>query len=467
MTRINARVAIVGVCALLGLGAGLEADDWPQWRGVDRHGIWTEDGIVDQLPDQLQVTWRVPIQSGYAGPAVAAGRVFVTDWAEDPQSRTMDGRERALALDERTGEVLWTREWPTSYRMLQSSYATGPRATPTVDGDRVYVVGATGILSCFDVASGELIWRTNYVEDYGTFVPTWGIAGAPLVDGDRLIALVGGEPDALVVAFDKHTGDELWRALNVTGELGYGQPVIYEAGGVRQLIVWHPTALVALDPTTGATYWEQPFDAGLGLSIATPVKGGSYLLVSHYLNGSMMMRLNADRPAATMLWKGQSRSELPDETDGLHSLITTPLIIGDYAYGVGSYGELRGLDARTGERLWMSREMTVQARWSTAFMVRHGDRYFVNNDDGDLLIAQFTPTGYVELGRTTLIEADGRSDRGLYYSRQFRGTPRAAREGQSHDRPINWTHPAYANRHIVQRNNSEIIRASLAAADYD
>ena len=148
MTRINARVAIVGVCALLGLGAGLEADDWPQWRGVDRHGIWTEDGIVDQLPDQLQVTWRVPIQSGYAGPAVAAGRVFVTDWAEDPQSRTMDGRERALALDERTGEVLWTREWPTSYRAA-ASYATGPRATPTVDGDRVYVVGATGILSCF------------------------------------------------------------------------------------------------------------------------------------------------------------------------------------------------------------------------------------------------------------------------------------------------------------------------------
>ena len=200
------------------------------------------------------------------------------------------------------------------------------------------MVGATGVLSCFDVETGELIWRIDYIEDYDTFVPTWGIAGAPLVDGDRLIALVGGEPDALVVAFDKQTGREIWRALNVEGELGYGQPVIYEAGGVRQLIVWHPAALVALDPTTGHVYWKQPLEAGLGLSIATPVESGAYLLISDFLRGSTMMRLSADLPAATMLWQGQSRSELPDQTDGLHSLITTPIINGDYVYGVGSSG---------------------------------------------------------------------------------------------------------------------------------
>ena len=295
MTKPLAAV-VVGVWALFGMGAALEADDWPQWRGADRSGVWAETGIVDQLPDQLRIAWRVPIGSGYSGPAVADGRVFVTDWAEDPQSRTMDGTERALALDEQTGEVLWTREWPTTYRMLQASYAIGPRATPTVDGDRVYVVGATGTLLCLDSATGELLWRTDYVEDYGSFVPTWGISSAPLVDGDRLIAVVGGEPDALVVAFDKHTGDELWRVLQVVGELGYGQPVIYEAGGVRQLIVWHPGALVALDPETGDTYWEQPWEVGAGLSIATPVKSGDYLLVSHFLNGSMMMRLSHDRP---------------------------------------------------------------------------------------------------------------------------------------------------------------------------
>ena len=166
---------------------------------------------------------------------------------------------------------------------------------------------------------------------------------------------------------------------------------------------------MSLDPETGGLYWEQDWEVGAGMSVATPVKSGDYLLVTQFYNGSMMMRLNQDRQAASMLWQGSSRSELPDQTDGLHSLITTPLIIGDYVYGVGSYGELRSLDARTGERRWMSDQMTAQTRWGAAFLVRHRDRYFVNNDDGYLMIARFTPEGYVELDRTRLVVPDGSS----------------------------------------------------------
>ena len=430
----------------------LEADDWPQWRGPDRHAVWRETGIIDMFPDSgLKVVWRAPVRSGFAGPAVAGGRVFVLDWQEDPKSRTMDGTERLVALDEETGAEIWTHQWATTYRMLQRSYAIGPRATPTVDGDRVYVVGASGMLRCVSAETGDLIWHKNYIDDYDTSVSTWGIAGSPLVDGDRLIAVVGGEPDALVVAFDKYSGAELWRAVDVVGEMGYGQPVIYEAGGARQLIVWHAAALVSLNPGTGAVYWDQPWDVGMGMSVATPVRDGNYLLVSQFYNGSMMMRLDTDRPAASMLWKGSSRSELPDETDGLHAMITTPIVSGDFVYGVGSYGELRGLSARTGERLWMSDKMTAQARWGTAYMVRQGDRYFVSNDDGYLIIARFTPEGYVELDRTKLIEPTSRS--GFGPQRRF-------------DRPVSWSHPAYANRHIVQRNDKEVVRASLAASDY-
>ena len=460
MTTGNVRGTRRGARALVVLGllavaaAPVVADDWAQWRGPDRLAVWQEDGILESFPeDGLKVTWRTPLRSGFAGPAVAGGRVFVLDWMEDPQSRTLDGTERLVALDEETGEVLWTHEWTTTYRMLMSSYAVGPRATPTVDGDRVYAVGATGRLFCFDAASGDVIWSKDYIADYDTSVPTWGIASAPLVDGEKLIAVVGGEPDALVVAFDKRTGEEIWRAVEVVGEMGYGQPVIYEAGGARQLIVWHAAALVSLDPETGAVYWAEEWEVGAGMSVATPVRSGDYLLVSQFYNGSLMMRLNADRPAATLLWKGSSRSEMPDQTQGLHSLITTPLIIGDHVYGVGSYGELRGLDARTGERVWMSADMTTQERWGTAFLVRHRDRYFVNNDNGDLIIAQFTPEGYVELDRTKLIEADGSAGIGAGPNRRW-------------DRAINWTHPAYANRHVIQRNNSEIVRASLAAGDY-
>ena len=431
--------------------ASVTAEDWPQWRGADRQGVWHESGIIERFPTGgLEVSWRTPVAAGYAGPAVADGRVFLLDWSEDPESRTLDGTERVLALDELTGAVLWTHEWTTSYRMLMVTYAIGPRATPTVDGDRVYVVGATGRMWCLDVESGDVIWQHDFVEEYNTSVPTWGVTSAPIVDGDRVITLVGGEPDALVVAFDRETGQEVWRALEVYQEMGYAQPVIFEAGGARQLIIWHTGALVSLDPTTGDVYWDEPWEVRSGLSVATPVRTENYLLVSQFYHGSLMMRLDTDRPEATMLWKGSSRSELPDATDGLHALITTPIIEDDYIYGVGSYGELRGLSARTGERLWMSGEMTAQNRWGTAFMVRHGDRYFVNNDEGDLIIARFTPQGYVEIDRTTLIEPTS-----------VGGHTRA-----QWTRTVNWSHPAFANRHIFQRNDKELIRVSLAAADY-
>ena len=450
LARRTLRSLALAALALLVAAPGF-ANDWPQWRGEDRRGEWTETGIVEALPDELKVAWRVPVNSGYSGAAVADGRVFISDWVEDPESRTMDGTERALALDEETGEVLWVREWPTTYRMLMVSYAIGPRATPTVDGDRVYVVGAAGDLYCLDVETGDVLWEKHYIADYDSFIPTWGVTSAPIVDGDRLITVVGGEPGGLVMAWDKRTGEEIWRALDVVGEMGYGQPIIIEAGGARQLIIWHAAALVSLNPETGEVYWDEEWEAGAGMSVATPVRSGNYLVVSQFYRGSMMMQLNQDRPDATMMWRGRSRSELPGETDGLHAMITTPLIEGDYLYGVGSYGELRGLDARTGERLWMSDEMTAQARWGTAFMVKHGDRYFVVNDDGFLILAQFTSEGYVEHGRIELIEAT--SDAAFGPTRRFA-------------RPVNWSHPAYANGHIVHRNDNEIIRVSLRAADY-
>ena len=319
--------------SLLLMTAPLVANDWPEWRGAGRTGVWTETDIVDELPAELKVKWRVPINSGFSGPAIVDGRVFITDWAEDPASRTMDGTERAIALDEESGEILWTREWPTSYRMLMQSYAIGPRATPTVDGDRVYVVGAAGDLYCLSVETGEVIWEKHYLTDYDSFVPTWGVASSPIVDGDRLITVVGGEPGGLIMAFDKETGAEVWRALDVVGEMGYGQPIIIEAGGARQLIVWHAAALVSLNPETGELFWEEVWDARGGMSVATPVWSGNYLLVTQFYLGSMMMQLDQDRPGATMLWRGQSRSEMPDGTEGLHALITVPLIEGDFIYG--------------------------------------------------------------------------------------------------------------------------------------
>ena len=424
------------ICVLKITFAPIFAEDWPEWRGKGRNGIWTESGILDKFPEKgLTAVWRTPIHGGFAGPAVAAGRVFVTDFK---RSSGKKGMERALCLDEKSGKILWTREWDADYQGI--SYDTGPRATPTVDGDRVYIVGGSGTLLCLNARTGDVIWRKDYVKDYRMQMPTWGIASAPLVDGDRLIAIVGGQPDAKVIAFDKMTGKEIWRALPSDSEQGYSQPVIVAARGTRQLIIWDPTAVVALDPATGKTYWQHPFRINLGLTLATPVFDGSRLLVSSFYNGSMLLDLAKEK--ASVIWKGKSNSEI--NTDGLHAVVNTPVIDGDYIYGICSYGQFRCLNLKTGERIWETMEVTKEkARWASGFIVRHGDRYFINNDRGELIIAKLSAQGYQEISRTQLIKPTS--------------NPGNRRELGA----VNWSHPAYANRHIVARNDEEITSVSL------
>ncbi len=418
------------------------AADWPEWRGRGRRGVWEETGLLPAFPKQgLQIKWRTPIGGGFSGPAVAAGRVFVTDFR--PASRHR-GAERILCLDERTGDVIWAREWEADYTGIQMTYATGPRATPTVDGELVYALGAAGRLVCLRTADGAVVWERDYVRDFGLRLPVWGVAAAPLVYRDRLICLVGGAPDAGVVAVDKRSGRERWRASGAGPEPGYSQPLLVEYGGATQAIVWHSAAVSSFDPMTGRQYWNQPFRIHLNLPVATPVHSGPRLLVSSFFNGSLMMELARDRPAARLAWKGRSDSEI--RTDGLHALITTPVIDGDYIYGICSYGQLRCLRADTGARVWETLAVTgEQARWAAAFIVRNGDRYFINNDAGELIIAKLSPQGYQEISRTGLIKPTSRS-----------GNRRKAGA-------VNWSHPAYANRHIFARNDEEILCASLAA----
>jgi outer membrane protein assembly factor BamB len=413
------------------------SEDWPEWRGKGRIGIWNESGILDEFSEKgLTLLWRTPIHAGFAGPAVAAGRVFVTDFEA---TAGLKGTERALCLDEKSGKILWTRAWEVNYGKI--SYPVGPRATPTVDVDRVYIVGATGTLICLSTRTGDVIWQKDYAKDYGMQMPTWGITSAPLVDRDRLIAIVGGQPDAKVMAFDKMTGKEIWRALPSDSEQGYCQPVIFEVGGIRQLIIWHPSAVVSLDPLTGKVYWQQPFRINMGMTLATPVLSGTHLLVSSFYNGSMLLDITGE--AARVLWKGKSDSEI--NTDGLHAVINTPVIDGDYIYGICSYGQFRCLDLKTGERVWETMEVTKEkARWASGLIVRQGDRYFINNDRGELIIAKLSPKGYQEISRTQLIKPTTNSG-----NRRELGA-------------VNWSHPAYADRCIFARNDEEIVSMSLA-----
>ncbi len=424
--------------------ASPSAEDWPEIAGRGRLGVWNETGILDTFPEHgLKVRWRTPIRAGYSGPAVADGRVFVLDWVETQRPR---GTERAMALDEKTGKILWTQEWTADYRGI--SWPVGPRATPTVDGGRVYVLGADGKLFCLRAATGEILWKKDFAADYGAdhlkWAFDWGFASSPLVDGNRLICLVGGKGDAKVVAFDKMTGKEIWRALSSDSDLGVAQPIIITAGGARQLIIWYPGAVASLNPETGKQYWEVPYRVGGSMTVAIPVQHGSNLFFTTFYDGPMMLTLDDTKPAATVLWKGKSDSEI--QTDGLHAVTTTPVILGDHIYGICSYGQFRCLVAKTGERIWETQAVTKErARWAAGVIVRQGDRLFINNDRGELIIVKPSPSGYQEISRTHLIK------------------PTSPPQNRRQLVNVNWMYPAYANRHIYARNDEEIISASLAA----
>jgi outer membrane protein assembly factor BamB len=409
--------------------------------------VWRETGIMQKFTEGgPPIRWRTPIGAGYAGPAVAQERVYVIDRqlakeANNPanplERGIIHGTERVLCLEETTGKVLWKQEYDAAYTM---SYPAGPRATPLVQDGKVYTLGAEGHLLCLDTKSGDVVWSHELKQDYGIPAPLWGFSAHPLLDGNRLICLVGGS-NTTVVAFNKDTGAVIWHALTAK-DPGYCPPVIIHAGGKPQLIVWHPESVNSLNPETGEVYWSHPCNIKAGMTIATPRQIKDCLFLTCFYNGSMMLRLDSDKPAATLAWESKRVSE--KNTDALHCTMSTPFSEDGYIYGVCSYGQLRCLKADTGERLWETLDATThdgnEMRWANAFIVKNNDRFFLFNEKGDLIIAKLSPKGYERISSAHLLEPTNTSA----------------------GRDVIWSHPAFANRCMYARNDKEIICVNLA-----
>lgn len=430
------------------------ADDWPQWLGPKRDGVWREDGILGKFPQGgPKVRWRTPIGEGYSGPAVAHGKVYITDrvrpkGVENPDNAfdrktRVPGVERILCLSEADGKIHWKQEYLCEYKI---SYGSGPRTTPAVADGKVYTIGAMGHLYCCDANDGKVVWSKDLPEIYQMDVPVWGFSGSPLVDGERLICLVGGK-GSVAVAFDKNTGKELWKALSAN-EPGYAPPMIYTIDGIRQLILWHPESVNSLNPETGEVYWTQRYGTKkfikAGMTIPTPRLDRDKLFLTNFYDGPLMLQVKGTKQP-TILWQGQGRSEKPDGTDSLHSVMSTPFIKDGYIYGVCSYGELRCIDEATGKRIWETHKATTgeSRRWGHAFLVEQGDRVILFNELGDLIIARMTPKGYQEIDRANILVPTNTM------------APPAGRR-------VIWSHPAFANRSVYARNDKEIICVSMA-----
>lgn len=443
------RISPVSLIILLSLPFQiLDADDWPQWFGPEGDGVWRETGILAKFPDGgPHVLWRTPIRRGYAGPSVSGQKVYIMDRMVDrsPEARresartgAQPGNERLLCLDVGTGKTLWQESYPASYTM---SYPAGPRATPLVDGMRVYTLGAEGLLACRSTKDGQLLWGHDFKKRYQIKTQTWGFAASPLIHGKHLICLAGGD-GSTAVAFDKVTGKEAWRALDA-GQPGYCAPRIVKYSGRDLLIIWHPESVNALDPSTGKLFWTIPWKIRFGLTIPVPqMIDKEHLFLSSFYNGSMLLRLKENNGDPEIIYRTEKSSER--QTTHLHGIMNTAVLQGGHLFAACSYGQFRCMEALTGKRVWESFKpvgLDKPTRWGTVFVTPHEDRFFLFSETGDLAIARLSTRGYEEIDRANVIEPNGADLR---------------------QRTIVWSHPAYANKCVFIRNDTEVICLSLA-----
>jgi outer membrane protein assembly factor BamB len=442
------RRAIISAIAATALAAtAAPADDWPQWLGPKRDAVWAETGLLDRFPaGGPKVLWRAPVDGGFSGPAVQGGRVYVMDyvategsrWEPGPGKRDrLKGRERLQCLNAADGKLLWKHEYDCPYAV---SYASGPRCTPTVSGGKVYTLGTMGDLHCLDATDGRVVWAKDLKKEYRIETPMWGFSGHPLVDGQKLFVTVGGDGSVLV-AFDKDTGKELWRALSAK-EPGYCPPSIIEAGGTRQLVLWTPDGISSVDPETGKVHWTADLTPDHGMSIMAPRQWKDFLFAGGIGFKAAAFRLSSDKPAATRIWEGKRDT-------AVYPVNSTPFIEDGIIYGVDQPGALRAVRIETGERLWETHRPVVgrdeppgtRHGSGTAFLVKNGDRFVIFGETGDLILAKLSATGYQEISRVKILE------------------PTLSTFG----RTMVWSHPAFANRCVYARNDKEIVCVSLAS----
>lgn len=406
---------------LFSLPFTLSAGDWPQWRGLNRDGVWNETGILQTFPtDGFKPRWRVPVGEGFSSPVVAEGRVYVTD---TPQKKPTT-QERVLCFDETTGRRLWEHTQTVHYPRTAHG---GPVATPIVRDGKLYHMGWSGMVRCLDAATGVPRWE----KDLGDRRQEFEGSASPLVEGNLLIVCFGwkGAGEGTVYALDKDTGALVWRTLGETATSS--SPIVISAGGVRQLIVWTGESISSLVPATGAVLWREQVNANWGVPpVTTPVFEAGRLLV-----GARMFQLNSQKPAATLVWPQDA-----GVAQRLLSDISTALVRDGHVFSLkNSVSKFVCLDATTGESRWQTERITENRAGASVHITVNGDSVLMFNERGELIRARLTPTGYEEISRARLIEPTH---------------PNAGRN-------VVWSPPSFANGRVFARSDKELVCVDL------
>jgi outer membrane protein assembly factor BamB len=348
-------------------------DDWPQWRGPNRDGISPETGLLKDWPQGgPPLAWKATgAGEGYSSFAVTQGRVYTLGARGDT--------EYVLAYDVATGKRLWE---VAHGRRFSNDRGNGPRATPTIDGDRIYAFGASGDLSALDAATGKVAWKINVLPEYGGSNITWGLSESPLVLSDRILVNAGGT----IVALKKTNGSVIWRSAG--DEAGYSSAVLQKTGSVSQAIFFTSRRVLGVDVNSGRQLWNYTKVANNTANIATPIVRGNRVFVSSaYGTGGALLELTPSGDNVSVREVYFTRRMMNHHA--------TSILIGDYLYGFDN-AILTALKFDTGEVAWQNRSV---GKGSLAFA---DDRLYLYSESGVVGLAEASPTGYREHGRFEL-----------------------------------------------------------------
>ena len=361
------------LAALPAVVSNRAVDDWPQWRGPNRDGRSAETGLLKAWPaGGPPLVWRTTgAGDGYSSFATSGGRLFTLG--------ARGGTEYVVAFDAASGKRLWETAHGTRF---SNDRGDGPRATPTIEGDRVYAFGASGDLSVLDTASGKVHWNVNVLKEFRGSNIQWGLSESPLVLTDRILVNAGGT----IVALTKTDGKPIWK----TGgdEAGYSSAVVHKTGNVSQAIYFTGSRVIGVDVSSGRQLWSYSQVANRTANIATPiVRGNRVFLSSDYGTGAALLELTPSGNNVTakeVYFTRQMRNH--------HA---TSILVGDYLYGFSS-AILTAMKFDTGEVAWQDRSV---GKGSLTFA---DDRLYLYSEGGVVGLAEASPAGYREHGRFEL-----------------------------------------------------------------
>ena len=336
MTRATGRLFLYCVAASLVAGVSSRAGEWPQWRGPDRNGHAKRERLLKTwAPGEPHRLWSVPIGAGFGSVAVSTGWLY-TIYADRRA-------EYAAAFDSTNGALIWKARLGPLFRDVNGD---GPRSTPTVDSDRVYVLGASGTLAALNARTGAVLWRRHLVKDLRGAVPEFGYASSPLIEQGKVFVPVGGLENALV-ALDARTGEVAWTTYS--GHPGYSSPIAVTLGGTRQIVAFLGDGIVGADPRTGKLLWSWPWRAGRNEeNVATPVlvPGGKLFFSSAHSGLGRLLRIYREPNGfiPELLWESRS----------LQNHFPSSLYWQGHLYGADGH-IFRCVDVKTGEEKWAAR----------------------------------------------------------------------------------------------------------------